>query len=56
MNQETVTAGETHAGNTMDTGGPVTTFVTWEIQEVEKNSLKRGDMKSKLPLLNFQCI
>lgn len=33
MNQERVTVGETHTGNTMDAGGPVTTIVTWEIQE-----------------------
>ncbi|MCP1494694.1 antibiotic biosynthesis monooxygenase (ABM) superfamily enzyme [Peribacillus frigoritolerans] len=33
MNQEKVTVGETQTGNTMDAGGPVTTIVTWEIQE-----------------------
>ncbi|GED02527.1 hypothetical protein BAT02nite_21710 [Bacillus atrophaeus] len=33
MNQERVTVGVTHTGNTMDAGGPVTTIVTWEIQE-----------------------
>ncbi|MEJ9314716.1 antibiotic biosynthesis monooxygenase [Priestia megaterium] len=33
MNQESVTVEETHAENTIDTGGPVTTIVTWEIQE-----------------------
>ncbi|MFF2449069.1 antibiotic biosynthesis monooxygenase [Neobacillus sp. NPDC058068] len=33
MKQEGVTDGVTHTGNTMDAGGPVTTIVTWEIQE-----------------------
>ena len=29
----------------MDAGNPVTTIVTWEIQEGRENSLKHGDMK-----------
>ncbi|QDS32556.1 antibiotic biosynthesis monooxygenase [Brevibacillus brevis] len=33
MKQEGVTDGVTHTGNTMDAGGPVTTIVTWNIQE-----------------------
>lgn len=33
MKQEIVTVGDTHTGNTMDASGPVTTIVTWKIQE-----------------------
>ncbi|MFE4764385.1 antibiotic biosynthesis monooxygenase [Bacillus mycoides] len=33
MKQEVVTVGDTHTGNTMDASVPVTTIVTWEIQE-----------------------
>ena len=33
MKQEGVAVEETYTGNTMDAGNPVTTIVTWEIQE-----------------------
>ena len=45
MKQEGVAVEETYTGNTMDAGNPVTTIVTWEIQEGRENSLKHGDMK-----------
>lgn len=56
MKQEGVTVEETYTGNTMDAGNPVTTIVTWEIQEGRENSLKHGDMKLRLRLLNSQDI
>lgn len=56
MKQEGVTVEETHTENTMDATDPVTTIVTWEIQQGKENSLKHGDMKSKLPLLNSRGI
>ena len=36
MKQEGVAVEETYTGNTMDAGNPVTTIVTWEIQEGRK--------------------
>ena len=56
MKQEGVAVEETYTGNTMDAADPVTTIVTWEIQQGKENSLKHGDMKSKLPLLNSRGI
>ena len=56
MKQEGVAVEETYTGNTMDAGNPVTTIVTWEIQEGRKSSLKHGDMKLRSPLLNSQGI
>ena len=58
MKQEGVAVDETYTGNIMDAANPVTTIVTWEIQQGKENSLKHGDMKSKLQLLNsraFRC-
>lgn len=56
MKLEGVAVEETHTENTMDAANPVTTIVTWEIQQGKENSLKHGDMKSKLQLLNSQDI
>lgn len=56
MKHEGVAVEEAHTENTMDAVDPVTTIVTWKIQQGKKNSLKHGDMKSKLPLLNSQDI
>ena len=37
----------------MDATDPVTTIVTWEIQQGKKNSLKHGDMKSRAAATKF---
>ena len=55
MKQEGVAVEETYTGNTMDAGNPVTTIVTWEIQEGREKQFETWRHEIETPLLNSQA-